>query len=106
MKPKRSKTHHTLTETATQVVRELCRIPGVSRIAPGEIRVVRKQRSGVRYVTITHHAAGFELSISGQNVQRVSVHTKRDSRAVASELRQAKRLREFRFQERARFPGR
>lgn len=105
MKPKWSSKHTTLTETAALVVRELERIPGVARIAPGEITSIRKSRGGERYCTVVYTAAGCELIISGQSVQNVAVHTKSDPRVIIETLKTRKKLRDFTFKERGRLPG-
>lgn len=96
--------HSTLTETATLVVRELKKLPGIKMIAPGEIR--RNRRStNTSFITATFTTAGFELLISGQSSQKVAVHTTNDPAAVFVQLRDRKRLREFVFKTRERKPG-
>lgn len=100
----RGREHSTLTETATTVVRELERIPGIKMIAPGEIRTNRRSASG-RFVTIVYTRAGFELIISGQSTQRVAVHCTVPAREVTAALKQNKRLTHISFKERERMPG-
>ena len=41
----RGREHSSLTETATEVVRELAKIAGIKMIAPGEIRYNKKRSS-------------------------------------------------------------
>ncbi len=100
----RGREHSSLTETATLVVRELEKIPGIKMIAPGEIRKNNRASSG-RFVTAAYTAAGFELLISGQSTQKVAVHTTDSAQIVISILKESKRLREFEFKERERKPG-
>lgn len=100
----RGNEHTTLTETATIVVRELEKIPGIKMIAPGEIRSNKKSAS-TRYVTCSYTTAGFELLISGQSIQKVAVHTSRLPRAILTTLKTSKKLRDFVFKERDRKPG-
>ncbi len=101
----RGREHSTLTETASLVVGELQRIPGIKMIAPGEIRTNKRSASG-RFVTCVYTMAGFELIISGQSTQKVAVHTNTDTRIVFATLKASKKLREFHFKERERKPGR
>jgi hypothetical protein len=101
----RGKSHTTLTETATEVVRVLERIPGVKMIAPGEIRTTKRATAGKRFVTAVFTTAGFELIITGQSVQKVAVHTINDAKKVFDELTQHKRLAVFTFAIRDRKPG-
>ncbi|MEN9920871.1 MAG: hypothetical protein RL538_764 [Candidatus Parcubacteria bacterium] len=100
----RGREHSSLTETATEVVYELKKIPGIKMIAPGEIRSNKKSAS-TRYVTANFTTAGFELLISGQSIQKVAVHTDRDPKEIFSLLRQSKKLSGFVFKERERKPG-
>jgi hypothetical protein len=100
----RGREHSSLTETADEVVRELSKIPGIKMIAPGEIRSNKKSAS-VRYVTATYTTAGFELLVSGQSIQKVAVHTDRDSKAIFTTLKFSKKLQGFIFKERERKPG-
>lgn len=100
----RGREHTSLTETATTVVRELEKIPGIKMIAPGEIRSNKKSAS-VRYVTCSYTTAGFELLISGQSIQKVAVHTSRSPKAIVSKLQSSKKLRDYTFKERERKPG-
>ncbi|MCA9354726.1 MAG: hypothetical protein KC877_04365 [Candidatus Kaiserbacteria bacterium] len=100
----RGREHSTLTETATFVVRELEKIPGIKMIAPGEIRTNARGASG-RFVTCVYTNAGFELIISGQSAQKVAVHTTKRSEAIFATLKASKKLREFTFKERERKPG-
>lgn len=101
---KRRGLHTTLTETARLVVETLSRIPNITLIAPGEIRLAKGQRSGQRYLTIVHTAAGLELITSGQSVQKVTVHTTQ-SQKVAAALKNSKHLVAFTIKERERRPG-
>ncbi len=100
----RGREHTTLTETATQVVKELKKLPGVKMIAPGEISTTSRRKSGKRFVTFVHTSAGFEMIITGQSVQKVSVHTD-NTKEVITTLKQTKTLREFSFSQRSRLPG-
>jgi len=100
----RGREHTTLTETATLVVRELYKIPGIKMIAPGEINTATGSRGGKRYITIVYTTAGCELIITGQSVQNVAVHIDHP-RSVFTTLTQCKTLREFTFKERSRIPG-
>lgn len=100
----RGREHSTLTETATLVVTELKRIPGIKMIAPGEIRTNSRGASG-RFVTCVYTTAGFELIISGQSAQKVAVHTTADPQVIFTTLKASKKLREFTFKERERKPG-
>lgn len=101
----RGKSHTTLTETATEVVRVLERIDGVKMIAPGEIKTNSRKGASTRYVTIVFTAAGFELIITGQSVQKVAVHTSGAPQTVVSALTAHKRLQTFVFKFRDRKPG-
>lgn len=100
----RGREHSTLTETATIVVHELKKIPGIKMIAPGEIRS-NKKSAGARYVTAVFMNSGFELIISGQSAQRVAVHTDGDPHVIFNTLMKSKRLEGFLFKERERKPG-
>ena len=100
----RGKEHTTLTETATTVVRELYKIPGVKMIAPGEISTTSRNKSGKRFITIVYTSAGCELIITGQSVQKVSIHTA-SPEIILTILKKAKSLRDFAFKERERKPG-
>lgn len=104
MPKQRGREHTSLTETAAIVVYELKRIPGIKMIAPGEIRKNSRSSSG-RFITVSYTNAGFELLISGQSSQKVSVHTDTDALRIISILKQQKKLREFTFKERERKPG-
>jgi hypothetical protein len=99
----RGREHTSLTETATLVVRELNKLPGIKMIAPGEIKTTNK-RGGKRFVTAVETTAGLELIITGQSVQKVAVHTDAP-RAVYAHLENAKPLRDFAFSYRERKPG-
>ena len=101
----RGSEHTSLTETAALIVRELSKLPGIKMIAPGEIRSNARARSGKRYVTANITRAGFELLISGQSVQKVSVHTTADPSAVFQTLADAKKLKDITFTTRERKPG-
>lgn len=102
----RGREHTSLTETATQVVAVLEKVPGIKMIAPGEITVGARGGSGTRYVTIVYTRAGFELIITGQSVQKVAVHTEDTATALAAaaHLQNHKKLREFQFKTRERIP--
>jgi hypothetical protein len=99
----RGREHTTLTETATLVVRELTKLPNIKMIAPGEIKTGSK-RGGKRFVTAVETSAGLELSISGQSVQKVAVHTP-TPQVVYTQLQNTKPLRGFVFSYRERKPG-
>lgn len=99
----RGREHTSLTETATLVVRELEKIPGIKMIAPGEIRTNARGSRG-KFITISHTNAGFELLVSGQGSQRVSVHT-HVSQTVIDALKSSKKLGDFIFKDRERRPG-
>jgi len=101
---KRGTRHTTLTETATLVVRELERLPGIKMIAPGEIKTAGRRQGGARHLTAVYTTAGLELIITGQSVQKVSVHTA-DPVLVFKHLKKAKNLRLFTFTSRDRKPG-
>ena len=100
----RGREHSSLTETATLVVRELEKIPGIKMIAPGEIRKNNRSSRG-RFVTVAYTEPGFELLISGQSTQKVAVHTTDNPVAIISVLKGSKKLRKFEFKERERKPG-
>lgn len=100
----RGREHSSLTETATLVVKELEKIPGIKMVAPGEIRKNNRTSSG-RFITVAYTTAGFELLISGQSAQKVSVHTSKNPKIIISILKDSKKLREFTFKERERKPG-
>ena len=101
----RGATHTTLTETATEVINILARIPGITMIAPGIIENNRRN-SSQRYVTAVFTTAGMELIITGQSVQKVAVHC---NQALAPHifgvLRQHKKLTHIKFKTRERKPG-
>ena len=99
----RGREHTTLTETASQVVKELYKIPGIKMIAPGEISTGSK-RGGKRFVTLVETTSGCELIITGQSVQKVAVHTD-NVVAILPALKQTKTLQEFSFKQRSRKPG-
>ncbi len=100
----RGREHTSLTETATIVVYELKKIPGIKMIAPGEIRS-NKRSAGTRYVTASYTNGGFELLISGQSIQKVAVHTSDDPATIFNQLQQSKKLTDFVFKTRERKPG-
>ena len=100
----RGREHSSLTETATLVVKELAKIPGVKMIAPGEIRSARRSTS-TRFVTAIFTTGGFELLISGQSIQKVAVHTSSNPEIIFTTLTQSKRLAGFVFKTRERKPG-
>ena len=95
----RGKEHTTLTETATLVVHELEKLPGIKMIAPGVIEKSARGGSGQRYVTAVYTTAGMELIITGQSVQKVAVHTDGDPKDLFQQLQLANRLRGFEFNE-------
>jgi len=97
----RGREHTTLTETAASVVRELYKVAGIKMIAPGEIRTTKRNKSGRRHVTVVTTAAGCELIITGQSVQKVAVHTG-NVKTIVTHLRNVKALREFVISERSR----
>jgi hypothetical protein len=99
----RGREHTTLTETASQVVKELYKIPGIKMIAPGEISTGSK-RGGKRFVTAVDLVSGCELIITGQGVQKVAVHGV-SATTIITQLQQTKTLREFSFSQRSRKPG-
>jgi len=101
----RGREHTSLTETAALVVRELEKLPDIKMIAPGEIRTGARRRGGARFITTTYTVAGMELLISGESVQKVSVHTDSEPRIIFALLKDAKKLRNFSFNERERKPG-
>lgn len=106
MSKPRGSEHTTLTETAQEVVDVLSRIEGVKMIAPGIITRSARGKGGLRFITIVHTQAGFELIISGQGVQKVAVHTlKTHTRDILATLKNHKRLTHFSFKERDRKPG-
>lgn len=100
----RGREHTSLTQTAVLVVAELKKLPNITMIAPGEIRVTKNRSTGGRFVTVVYTTAGCELIISGQSVQKVAVHTA-DPKAVTRQLKTAKRLHDFTIKERERLPG-
>ena len=100
----RGREHTSLTETAQIVVRELKKLHGIKMIAPGEIRTGARRRGGARFCTASFTTAGMELLISGQSVQKVSVHTN-DPRETFEQLKNAKPLKDFAFRSRERKPG-
>ncbi len=104
MSKPRGREHSSLTETATVVVYELKKIPGIKMIAPGEIRSNKKSAS-TRYVTASYTPGGFELLISGQSIQKVAVHTDRNPREIFAALKTSKKLKDYAFKERERKPG-
>jgi len=100
----RGREHTSLTETAALVVRELKKLPDIKMIGPGEIRKNSRKGPGKRHLTIVETNAGLELLISGQSVQKVSVHTDNPD-YVTKQLLAAKSLREFAAKTRQRKPG-
>tara|TARA_B100000508_G_scaffold116486_1_gene95877 strand:- start:4103 stop:4420 length:318 start_codon:yes stop_codon:yes gene_type:complete len=100
----RGREHTSLTETAALVVRELEKLPGITMIAPGEIKTTSRRKTGKRFVTFVRTVAGIELIITGQSVQKVSIHTDSANEVIDS-LTKSKPLREFSFAERERLPG-
>ncbi len=100
----RGREHTTLTETATVVVRELYKVPGIKMIAPGEISTTSRRKGGKRFITIVTTNGGCELIITGQSVQKVAVHTS-DVDTIVKTLKKTKALREFSFSQRSRKPG-
>lgn len=104
MKKPRGREHTSLTETASLVVHELKKIPGIKMIAPGEIRP-NKRSTSARFVTCSFTTAGFELLVSGQSSQKIAVHTITLPSVIYNQLKASKKLREFKFKERVRKPG-
>lgn len=104
MSKTRGKTHTTLTETATIVVKALISLPGIKMIAPG---IIDGKRSGKRFITVVHTTAGFELIISGSGVQKIAVHVTdiKDTPKIISTLKKARELKLFSWNERQRKPG-
>lgn len=100
----RGNSHTTLTETATDVVKVLERQPGIKMIAPG---IIDSRRSGPRYITVVYTSGGFELIISGQGVQKVSVHltTPDQAKILIEKMQSDKNLRLFEWNQRNRKPG-
>jgi len=104
MSKPRGREHTTLTETASQVVKELYKIPGIKMIAPGEINTASRRKGGKRFVTAVDLVSGCELIITGQGVQKVAVHGV-SAQTIIKHLSQTKTLQEFVFKERSRKPG-
>lgn len=103
MKNIRGGTHTTLTETAEQVVKIIETIPGVTLVSPG---IIKKNNSGKRYITGVFIAAGMELIISGQSVQKVAVHCNPDlAPHIFHSLTLHKKLVGFEFKTREKKPG-
>jgi len=100
----RGREHTTLTETATLVVSVLKRLSGVKMIAPGIIKTTGASKRGQRFVTAVYTTAGMELIITGQSVQKVSVHADHP-KALFEALKLDKRLSNFSFKEREKKPG-
>ncbi len=100
----RGREHTSLTETAALVVSVIEKIPGVKMIAPGIIKTNARASRGQRFVTAVFTTAGLELIITGQSVQKVSVHTD-DPVGLFETLKQDKKLSNFQFKERERKPG-
>lgn len=101
----RGGTHTTLTETATEVVKILEKISGVTLISPGIISK-GQSRSGLRRVTAVFTNAGMELIISGQSVQKVAVHCNPEiAPQIFDSLSNHKRLELYTFKTRERKPG-
>lgn len=100
----RGRSHTTLTTTAASIVKLIETQSGVKMIAPGEIS---SARSSVQRLTITFTRAGLSLTISGEGIQRLAVHTTNELTAknIATTLKQAKKLRGFIISERVRRPG-
>jgi len=99
----RGRSHTTLTDTATLVVDELTKLPGIKMIAPGIID--GRRNSNKRHITVVYTRAGFEMIISGQGVQKVAVHTSTDAASLVATLQTAKKLRAFTWSSRERKPG-
>ena len=100
----RGREHTTLTETAQLVVRVLRKLPNIKMIAPGEIKTTSRRKAGSRHITVVMTAAGCELIITGQSVQRVAIHTNTPTHIVDA-LRAHKSLRDFTISTRTRRPG-
>lgn len=101
----RGREHTTLTETAALVVRELYKIPDIKMIAPGEIRTNGRKGAGKRFITAVYTNAGMEILVSGQSIQKISVHTDSNPRKIYNTLTVCKKLQDFEFKERERKPG-
>ncbi len=99
----RGRSHTTLTDTATLVVGELSKLPGIKMIAPGMIDGQRN--SSKRHITVVYTRAGMELIISGQGVQKVAIHTTSDAAILIETLKKSKKLQAFTWSSRERKPG-
>ena len=103
---KRGKKHTTLTETASEVVKIVKKIPGINMVAPGIISKNQRRGSGQRYVTIVKTNAGLQLIISGQGTQKVAVHCEnKDVDRVISSITEHRDLSHIIFKLRERRPG-
>ena len=101
----RGREHTTLTETAKLVVKELNKLPGIKMIAPGEIKTNSRRGPGKRFITVVKTTAGLELLVSGQSIQKISVHTQGGPNEIFNKLKSCKALKNFEFKERERKPG-
>ena len=102
----RGTTHTTLTETASEVVSILKSLQGIKMIAPGIITQNKGGNAGKRFVTISITQAGFELLITGQGIQKVSIHAEKNAVVEILEgLKSSKKLKNFSFKQRDRKPG-
>lgn len=100
----RGREHTSLTETASLVVAELEKLPGVKMIAPGVISSPTRASHGQRFVTAVYTTAGMELIVTGQAIQKIAVHTD-NAPALFQALKASKKLNNFVFKERERKPG-
>ncbi len=100
----RGRQHTTLTETAQKVVRIIQKHPGIKMIAPGEIAPTRSRS---QRITITCIKAGLALSVCGNGIQKVAIHTSSPQIAtsLADVLKSHPDLQEFTISERVREPG-
>jgi len=98
----RGSSHTTLTETSEKIASVLAKMPGIKMIAPGKISTGSKSRSGQRHCTIVYTTAGFELIVSGQGVQNISIHLVDTTTAsdITKALKKHKLLTAFSWRER------
>ena len=99
MSQKRGRAHTTLTPTAKKLVRIIEKIDGVKMIAPGEIS---SSRSRSQRITFTKTAAGLKITISGNGIQKLAIHTENDSarKEIAMSVQQSKEFTDFIIKER------
>lgn len=70
---KKSGNHSTLTDAGMSVVSVLQRMDDVKSISPGEIK--KTASGGKRFITCVRTNMGLEILVSGDNVQKLNVHT-------------------------------